>query len=104
MVRKIATTLLVFVFMIVSAGTVFAGLNDRIREQQVRINQGVGAGRLTPREADMLQRNLNQIRATYERMSQTGGLTRREHRRLDNMLNRNDRIIFNKKHNKVRIY
>ncbi len=73
---------------------------DRIRNQQARINQGIGSRSLTRREADILIDNLNRIRDDFERFKRDGRLTYREADRLDRILDRNSEMIFAKNHNR----
>jgi methyl-accepting chemotaxis protein len=75
---------------------------ERIQDQQQRINQGVRSGELTRREADVLQDNLDWIRRRFNQMKADGLLTPREIERLDEMLDRNSAMIYNKKHNPAR--
>lgn len=79
--------------------------NQRIADQQRRIDQGIASGALTRREADTLQDNLNWIKMRVARMEADGRLTPYELEKLDRMLDRNSRMIANKKHNPiVRVY
>lgn len=79
--------------------------DQRVFNQQKRIDQGVASGELTRREADVLQDNLNWIKRRYSGMRADGALTPREMEKLDRMLERNSNMIYNKKHNPVeRVY
>lgn len=71
----------------------------RIQDQQKRIDQGVYNKTLTRAEADILQANLNTIRDQFNRMRWDGTLSMRERDRMDDMLDRNSRMIYEKKHN-----
>ncbi len=87
------------------AGVACADVPDRIRNQQARIDQGIRSGELTRSEADVLQDNLNWIRETFNRMLADGSLTPEERAKLDQMLERNSQMIYNKKHNPIgRVY
>ena len=87
------------------AGAAYADFHDRIRDQQHRIDQGIRSGALTRSEADILQDNLNWIRDRFSRMKADGRLTVEEQQRLDQMLDRNGQMIFNKKNNPIgRVY
>ena len=79
-----------------------ADIPERIADQQWRIDQGVASGELTRGEADALQDNLNWIKATFSMMKADGRLNQKESNRLDEMLDRNSMMIFNKKHNPIR--
>ena len=75
---------------------------ERIDDQQWRIDQGVASRELTRAEADVLQDNLNWIKTTFARMKADGRLNQKESNRLDEMLDQNSKMIFNKKHNPIR--
>ncbi len=75
---------------------------DRMDSQQRSIDQGVSRGDLTRREADMLQENLNHIRDEYGRMKADGRLTPSEADRLDRDLEINSRMIQDKRNNQIR--
>jgi septal ring factor EnvC (AmiA/AmiB activator) len=103
--RKTYAFFFIFIFVIVFVGTAFADIIDRITGQQYKINQGVASRELTRNEADILQDNLNWIRAEFGRMKADRRLTQKEIRKLDMMLDQNDAMIYNKKHNPVkRVY
>jgi predicted metal-dependent hydrolase len=60
---------------------------------------------LTRNEADILQDNLNWIRAEFGRMKADRRLTQNETRRLDLMLDQTSAMIFDRKHNPItRVY
>jgi len=86
----------------VSGGTADPGIQDRIAEQQRRIDQGIATGELTRHEADILQDNLNWIKAEEARLKADGRLTPGERARLHRALDRNSTMIYKKKHNPVR--
>ena len=96
------------VFLVVTAGSVFAGnvddpgIQDRIMEQQKRIDEGIASGSLTRDEAARVQDNLNRIKAEEARLKADGKLTKRERARLQHELDRNSDKIFKKKHNQRR--
>jgi hypothetical protein len=77
-------------------------ISERIADQQKRIDSRIASGVLTREEADIVQDNLNWIRAELRRLRSDGLLTEREQQRLDEMLDRNSMMIYNKKHNPVR--
>lgn len=80
------------------------GFRARISDQQKRIDQGIASGQLTRLEADTLQDNLNWIKYEFSRMTDDGLLTPAESRRLDDMLDRNSRMILDRKHNPVKAF
>lgn len=77
-------------------------IQDRIHEQQTRIDEGIRNGQLTRAEADVLQDNLNWIKETEARLKADGRLTPQERKRLHKMLDDNSDMILKKRHNKVR--
>jgi uncharacterized tellurite resistance protein B-like protein len=79
-----------------------ADIPDRIAEQQQRIDQGIASGVLTRKEADVVQDNLNWIKSTFSKMKADGRLNQREINKLEEMLDKNSQMIFNKKHNPAR--
>jgi uncharacterized tellurite resistance protein B-like protein len=93
--------LLTLVMLIMPGLCLSADFNERIRDQQERINQGIRSGELTRAEADVLQDNLDRIKHRYSRMKADGRLTSKEQAKLDQMLDHNSRMIYNKKHNPV---
>ncbi len=107
--KKIFTIVLIAgVILIMAGGTVFAGntydpeIKGRIIKQQIRIDDGIASGELTRTEAVVLQDNLNEIKAKEAMLKADDRLTTRERVRLHRMLDRNNEIIFKKKHNPVR--
>ena len=82
-----------------------ANISAQIANQQSRINQGIRSGRLTRREARILQDNLNWIKAEHSRLLARGRLSPAEINMIERKLQQNDQMIFNKKNNPVgRIY
>ena len=97
-----STVVLVLLGMISLA--IAAGIRERIADQQGRIDKGVASGALTRPEADTLMDNLSWIRYEFARLSDDGKLTPGERSRLDGMLDRNDKMIVNKKHNPITVF
>ncbi len=111
--RKLTVAILVCLAMIFTAALASAQPVDRfhhfdqqIAKQQRSIDRGVASGKLTPREAAVVQDNLNHIRGTIDRYrANDGRLDRSERIRLQRMLDRNDRMIRKMKHNSIqRVY
>ncbi len=77
------------------------GVDRRHAYQQDRIGQGVASGRLTPREANHLERQQGRIDRTErrERYANGGHLTPGERARLQRRENRASANIYRKKHN-----
>jgi len=99
----LSTVVLVLLGLMISVAFA-AGIRERIGEQQRRIDQGVSSGQLTRQEADTLQDNLSWIRYELARMNDDGRLTPGERSRLDGLLDRNNNMIINKKHNPVTVF
>jgi hypothetical protein len=74
-------------------------IQDRIANQQDRINQGVTSGALTKAEADTLRGNLDHVRDTFGMMKADGRLNDAEEGRLHKMLDENSEMIYKKKTN-----
>lgn len=79
-------------------------LEQREREQQQRIRQGVASGELTRREAAHLERKERQTRSMIRHDRRDGyGLTAQERAKAQRRLNQNSRAIAREKHdNQVR--
>ncbi|MEN6439932.1 MAG: hypothetical protein ABFD97_15255 [Syntrophobacter sp.] len=97
-------SLAVLFIVVLITGTAWARdpFYDRIHDQQRQIVHGVKTGMLTPGEADILQGNLDHIRGKYQQYKADGLLTRHELRRLNQMLDENNRMIRRLRHNSVR--
>jgi hypothetical protein len=81
----------------------FHGFNKQIDKQQRAIDRGIASGKLAPREAEIVQDNLNHVRGALDRFrAGDGRLDSRERARLQRMLDRNDRMIRKLKHNEIR--
>jgi len=77
-------------------------IQDKISNQQQRIDQGIATGVLTLREAEVIQGNLTWIKGEYAKMKSQKSLTDLELKQIDDMLEQNSNMIYNKKHNPVR--
>jgi len=100
---KLSTAILAIVVLLLGVGLCRgADLGDRVKQQRDRIQQGIRSGELTRAEAEVLLDNLERIERHYYRMKADGRLTEEEKERLDRMLDRNSRMIYDKKHNPVR--
>jgi hypothetical protein len=93
---------LLMVFDAYAGNTKDPGIQTRIEEQQKRIDQGIASGQLTRGEAEVVQDNLNRIKAAEARMKADGSLTPKERRRLELRLNRNSKMIYKEKHNPIK--
>ncbi|MDJ0808809.1 MAG: hypothetical protein QNJ01_01840 [Desulfobacterales bacterium] len=83
------------------AGTAAAGpIQNRIKNQHCRINDGIASGALTYREARHLRRHQRKIRKMRHHFLADGRLSHRERRILNQRLNRNSDRIYVLKHNR----
>ncbi len=78
------------------------GVQKRIAKQQKRINDGIVSGKLTAPEARILQENLNLVKNKEKKLRADGKLNKNEKERLHMMLDKNSKMIMNKKQNPVR--
>jgi uncharacterized protein YdeI (BOF family) len=75
------------------------GINERQRNQQQRIRQGVRSGELTGVEAARIQRRESQIKLNEARARQSGGeFTPQERARIQGQLDRSSQAIYQQKH------
>jgi NACalpha-BTF3-like transcription factor len=75
------------------------GVNERQRNQQQRIRQGVRSGELTGVEAARIQRRESQIRLNEARARRSGGeFTPEERARIQGQLDRSSEKIYQQKH------
>ena len=81
--------------------TAEAGVNDRERNQQRRIRQGVRSGELTRGEFRRLEREQARVRRHEARARSDGRFTLRERARINRELNRSSRHIYRQKHNRL---
>ncbi len=79
-----------------------ADIDQRIANQQRRIDEGIRSRELTQSEAGMLQDNLNYVLDQTARLKADRSLTNEERERLHKMLDQNSDIIFDKKNNPVK--
>ena len=76
------------------------GIQQRMENQQRRIDQGIASGALTPREAGRLEANQAQIKQTEERMKADGNLTPKERQKLNKMQDNASKRIYQQKHDR----
>ncbi len=76
-------------------------VQNRVNNQQARINQGVASGQLTQREYNSTEGHLQAIEAQrrHDLRKNDGRLTADEFRQLNREENRNSRRIYFDKHN-----
>ena len=86
------------------AGLAFADnpkVAERQKNQQERINQGVGNGQLTKREASRLGRNSAKIHRSIAKDRRDGGeFTAKERMKAHKRLNKQNRAIARQKHDR----
>jgi len=77
------------------------GINQRLRDQNARIEQGNDSGQLTRREDRHLDRRDDRVQRQERRDRRTdnGHLTADERRHLNGELNRDSHAIYQGKHN-----
>ena len=81
-----------------SYGTNDPGIQQRIQNQQQRIDQGISSGQLTPREAGRLESEEAKIKQDELRMKSDGNLTPAERQRLNRELDKSSGDIYRQKH------
>lgn len=79
-------------------GTNDPGIQQRMQNQEQRIDQGVSSGALTPKETGRLEAEQAKIRQMEQRMKSDGQLTPNERQKLNNMQDRSSQHIYNQKH------
>jgi uncharacterized protein HemX len=106
-----ASTVVMLVMLVVFVGVTIAvaadfykGVNERVANQQKRIDQGISKGELTQSEAQILQDNLNYIKGEATRLKSDGRFTPNEEKRLQKMLEDNSKMIKDKRKNYRRLY
>jgi CRISPR/Cas system-associated endoribonuclease Cas2 len=86
-----------------SYGTDDPGIEQRMQNQQQRIQQGINSGQLTPREAGRLEAEEAKIKQDELRMKADGNLTPRERQRLNRELDKASGDIYREKHDAQRV-
>ena len=81
-----------------AAGTDTPGIDERVLNQERRIQQGETGGQLTEHETDRMNRRLDRIERDEARIKSDGQVTDAERARLNRELNRNSDAIYNQKH------
>lgn len=95
---KNLTCLLTLALLLSLTGFAQGNVNQRQREQQQRIRQGVRSGELTRVEAARLQSEQARIRAAEARARRSGGVfTTRERAHIQRELNQSSRNIYQQK-------
>lgn len=99
---KVFASLALMIVMLPAAGMAQNhGINDRQRDQQQRIRQGIRSGELTRREARRLEAEQARVRFHEARARRSGGeFTARERLRIQRELNHSSRDIRRQKHDR----
>ena len=74
-----------------------ATIEQRITNQQQRINQALKAKELTPDDAKMLQGNLDKVKQEWTKLKAENKLTNEEKTRLNGLLDQNGQLIAQKR-------
>jgi len=84
-------------------GTNDPGIQQRMQNQERRIDQSVQSGELTPKEAGKLEAEQARIRQTEQRMKSDGQLTSKERQKLHDMQDRSSDRIYRQKHDRQKV-
>jgi hypothetical protein len=82
------------------AQTTDTAIDQRIQNQEQRIQEGINSGQLTDQEADRMNRRLDQIENAEAKAKTDGQVTKLERRRLNRKLNHSSRAIHRQKHDR----
>lgn len=77
-----------------------SAIDQRIQNQERRIQEGINSGQLNDREANRLDRRLEKIEQAEARAKADGEVTAKERRRLNRALDHNSRTIHKEKHDR----
>jgi len=105
MKQSISFSVSAIVIVLIFAAGAFAvtsGIDAKIAEQQKLIDKALSSKSLTKDEAKIVQENLNRIKERKKAVSADGKLSELEQGNIQNMLDRNNRMITDKKNNPVR--
>ena len=105
MKQRISLSVSAIVIVLIFAAGAFAvtsGIDAKIAEQQKLIDKAVSSKSLTKDEAKIVQENLNRIKEWKKSASADGKLSELEQGNIQNMLDRNNRMLTDKKNNQVR--
>ena len=101
--KRIVTSMMMSALLLGGVSNVLAQneVNDRERNQQKRIGQGVESGSLTAGETAHLEKQEAGINheVRQDRKANGGKLTPQEHRQVNRQLNRESARIYKDKHN-----
>lgn len=84
-------------------GTNDPGIQQRMQNQEQRIDRGVTSGALTPKEAGKLEAEQARIQQKEQRMKSDGQLTPKEREKLRTMQDRSSNHIYRQKHDRQKV-
>lgn len=101
---KVSAVIAIAAIVCASIGSVYAQektpvVDQREKNQQTRIHQGIKSGELSKREATRLETQQEKIKADEAKAKSDGVVTARERHKLKKKQNRASRTILHKKHN-----
>ncbi|MBI5027211.1 MAG: hypothetical protein HZC12_10905 [Nitrospirae bacterium] len=94
---------LMFAFAVFAGNTNDPYVQERMENQERRIDQGIESGQLTPREAGRLEAEQARITQKEQRFKSDGRLTKRERAILHRDLDRASRHIYREKHDRQQV-
>ena len=97
---KMILLVMAIMAMTIQAQTETPKINQRQKEQQLRIKQGVKSGELTHKEARKLEKEQIKIQHDKKIAKANGVVTKKERRHILNEQQRASKKIYKKKHNK----
>ncbi len=100
-VMVVAMAFLIPVFACVLPAWAQHSVDERMWDQQRRIERGVENGALTHWETQTLEREQRQVDRERRKAWNDGYLSPQERRHLDRMQDKVDRDIYRKKHNQI---
>ena len=86
-----------------SYGTNDPGIQQRMQNQEQRIDQGVSSGALTPKEAGKLEAREAKIKQDEARMKSDGQLSAKERKKLNKELDHASDRIYKQKHDRQHV-
>lgn len=98
--KKMIAALCLAAPVLALAQTATPGVDQRLQNQEARIQQGVQSGSLTQREAVRLERGETQIRNMENRAKADGVVTQRERVRLQRAEDHQSERIYREKHDR----
>ncbi|WP_243364005.1 hypothetical protein [Fundidesulfovibrio terrae] len=110
MFKRTACPIMVGLLALSFSGAAFAkkgstsyNIDQREADQELRIQQGVKSGQLTPKEASKLEKGEARIQSREARMKSDGRLTPNERKQLNHQLDVESKKIYREKHDKQKV-